>query len=229
MKDKMRNKDIDKNTIFLRRIGSGAARSEIRERNQSFVRKQIGFKYAFVAISSVVLLFAILVPILFLHNQTVDNQAEYVELGYSSMYDYFKVNNLNINTYDHLLDKNMDTEGGNLPHIESPYLAEECILVQSQGTDIYIKQKYNYFDIDMITVSVLLVDDDGVKQTIFGDFFNLKKILTLCKWKYIILLMPSPIWEMRNLFIMRKNFLLKLACDNESRMLTHIQALLISQ
>lgn len=198
-----------------------AAKKELRARKTP--SKRIVYRYAFAACAVIVICLAIVLPL-----TLKGNDGDMQELQYSSMYDYFKEKNIDINTYDHLFDKNMGSASGT-PIEKSPYAAEECILVQSKGRDIYIKQKYNFSQTDTITVSVLLVDDEDITQATFGEFSNLEKSTRFMKvdisYTFDIESKTGKVAFVYN----EKDFYIELACDSESVMINHIQALIISQ
>lgn len=206
-----------------------AARNEMREKHQLPIKRKLRYKYAVVIGLSFILCLAITLPILFVYGKTSDNQNAYTELEYSSLYDYFKEENIKINTYDHLLDKNMDLEETHLPSIESPYKAGKCVLGRYKETDIYIKQTYSYYDTDIITVSVLLIEDETVKNTFFGDFLSLEKSTRFMRVDIRYFYDDSANIGKAEFIFNEKEIFIELACDSEVKMLTHIQAFLISQ
>lgn len=199
-----------------------AAKSELRTR-KARPQKTV-YRYAFAICAAVLICLAVVLP-LTLINKNDGMQ----ELQYSSMYDYFKNNNIDINTYDHLFDKKWDPSSGSTTIEKSPYSPEECILVKYKEKDIFIKQKYIYAQTDIITVSVFLANDDDIKQTFFGDYSNLEKSTYFMKVTVRYRFDEESKMGKVALRYKDKDFYIDLACDSESVMITHIQALIISQ
>ncbi len=229
----MKNKDIE--TVEKKLIATlqtseqkpnlnilAAAKSELKLRKTP--KKRIVFRCALAICALIILSLAIVLPL------TIrDNDGGIKELNYSSMYEYFKNNNIDINTYDHLFDKNWGSAGGGVPGEKSPYIAEECILGQYKEKDLYIKQKYNYAQKDIISVTVLLVDDNDVKQTTFGDYLNLEKSVRFMKVN-INYYFDIETKTGKAAFVYKdKDFYIESECESEAVMLNHIQALIISQ
>ncbi len=194
-----------------------AAKSELRIRKLQKNRVVYGFALATCAI--VVICLAIVLPL------TLGGMKE---VQYSSMYDYFKAKNININTYDHLLDNSFDPADG-APIKESPYEAKECILVRSNGKDIYIRQKYDFAETDILTVSVLLVDDKSVRQKVFGDYMNLEKHARFAKVDINYAFNAESKTGKATFVYNDRNFYIEISCGSESALLSHVQALIISQ
>lgn len=231
----MKNRDVEKKIISSLEESEhalnphilDAARCEIKENPSK--KKSFGYKFAIIACISVIICLAVALPIIFFHNNISGNQNLYTESQYSSMYEYFKENNIKINTYEHLFDNNMDIQGSDTPYQKSPYSAEECVLAQSQGTDIFIRQKYNYFDADSITVYVLLSEDENLKQTVFEEFLNLEKSTRFLSMD-IDYSFDGETNKGKASFIYNEiQFYIEFFCNSETAMLAHIQALLISQ
>ena len=207
------DKKPDKNILI-------AAKNEMRSKKEP--KKKVAYRWAFAVCAVIALCLAVVLPL------TLPNKSEFESIQYSSIYDYFKEKSIDINTYDHLFDKNLDPSGG-VPAEESPYSAEECTLVKYKGEDVIIKQKYVCAAKDIINVSVLLADREDVKKAFFDDYSNLKNHTRFMKVEIGYYYDEQSKIGKATFVYKERSFYLEILCDGESVLLNHVQALIISQ
>ena len=250
----MTEKDVEKRiTDALSESGErsprvlDAARAEMK-RNKRSLWSRPAFRYALVGTLSVVLCLAVVLPVIALMRVASSEYADYAVESDSgsapsankssggtkaqngSMHDYFVDHGIGIETFDRLTDADGTQEDVAIEGRSSAYVATNYTERKIGGEIVALTEKYLYGGTDEITVSVLLTDDEDVRQTLFGDFLSDPTESTRYAGVDISYSYDEAIHVGRAVFSCAGlAFFTTFAVEDESAMLTHLQTFLLAQ
>ena len=143
------------------------------------------WKYAVACCALIAICLAIVLPIALSQKP----KAQYIEMSYSSMQDYLKNSNIDINTLDEI---NSEYGYPNSPDIIFPpssgdnpdntypmYQPSECKLIKYGKKDICINEAYTFSKKDKLECYLLLDNSDATVEYLFGNWQEFDKKKTI--------------------------------------------------
>lgn len=222
MKDKYLEKKIissleDKGALSTRVLDE--AKQEMDERKSS--GKKPVWKFAFVALSAVVICLIIVLPVMLTKNRN-----GFIDTEYSAMYDFVTSEGIDVVPFSHLLDNSLGTQ------FEQPdaelYTATKCTLTKKKGRNVKIEETYNFAGgTDEITLSILLDNDE--ENALFSDFSDLKKTTRIYKTDIAYEYDENTHRGKATFVCNGYKIFVTVKTDSESTLLSHLQAFVIMQ